>query len=127
MKEQCRALQEQVRIAEANKPRKSSKASVPEVLSTFDTEIQTLAKKFGVLAEMFPPSKDVLSRPLTPGVSNTSPASLEIIGKARYASTLTEEAAIVAELDSMLPPHIQNLRTSHHFADQVCNIRRDST
>ena len=65
MKEQCRALQEQVRIAEANKSRKSSKASAPEALNTFDTEIQTLTKKFGVLAEMFPPSKDVLSRPLT--------------------------------------------------------------
>ncbi|KAG8221655.1 hypothetical protein J3R82DRAFT_1936 [Butyriboletus roseoflavus] len=110
---------DEVRIAEANRSCKSTKASVPEVLSTFNTEIQTLTKKFRVLVEMFPPLKDILSHPLTPSVSNMSPASLEIVGKACYASSFAEEAAIVAELDLILPPHIQNLQMSHHFADQL--------
>ncbi|KAI9460702.1 hypothetical protein HD554DRAFT_2041611 [Boletus coccyginus] len=115
MKEQCRSLEEQNRILLANKPRKSAKGAVPDMLSAFDGEIQALAKKFGVLFEMFPPSGDILSRPLT-GVCISSPASLDIVGPARYASTRAEEAAITAELDSMLPDHLRSLRSSNHFS-----------
>ena len=127
VKEQNRLLQEKVCVAEANRLRKSTKASVPDALSAFDPEIQAIAKKFGVMTEMFPPAQDALSCPVTPGVSKASPALSEIIGKGRYASPLAEEAAVLAELDSMLPPHIQEIRTLHHFADQVCIYhQRDS-
>lgn len=120
MKEKCRTLEEQNRVLEANKPRKSAKGAVPDMLSAFDGEIQALAKKFGVLFEMFPPSGDIFSRPLT-AVSITSPASLDIVGTARYASTRAEEAAIIAELDSMLPEHLRSLRNSNHFSQVVSN------
>ncbi|KAF8549240.1 hypothetical protein OG21DRAFT_1525941 [Imleria badia] len=119
MKEQCRVLQEKTCIAEANKMCRSSKKAVPDSLSSFDQEVQSLSKKYGILIEMFPPSRDILSCPLTPGVSNASPAPLDVVGKAQYASGLAEEAAIVAELDSSLPAHIQNIRMSSHFADQT--------
>ena len=120
VKEQNHLLQEKVCIAEANWPHKSMKASVPNVLSAFNPEIQAIAKKFEVMTEMFPLAQDALSCPVTSGVSKASPASSEIIGKGCDASPLVEEAAVLAELDSMLPSHIQEIQTSHHFTDQVC-------
>ena len=106
VKEQNHLLQEKVYIAEANQLCKSTKASVPDALSAFDPEIQAIAKKFGILTEMVPPAQDTLSHPVTPGVLKASP--------------LAEEAAVLAELDSMLLPHIQEVQMSHHFTDQVC-------
>ena len=118
MKEQCRILEEQNCILLANKPCKSAKGAVPDTLSAFDGEIQALAKKFGVLFEMFPPSGDILSHPLME-VSISSPALLDIVGPAHYAFLRAEEAAITAELDSILPDHLRSLRNSNHFSQVV--------
>ena len=82
IKEQCQVLQEKTHIAAVNKTQRLSKKAVPDKLSPFDHEVQSLLKKYGVLGEMFPSSRDILSHPLTPSMSNTSLASLDIIGEA---------------------------------------------
>ena len=118
MKEQCHTLEEQNRILLANKPRKSAKGTIPDMLSAFDGKIQALAKKFGVLFEIFPLSGDILSCPLME-VSLFSPVLLDIVGPAHYASLRAEEDAITAELDSILPDHLWSLQNLNHFLQVV--------
>ena len=67
VKEQNCPLQEKVRVAEANRPCKSTKASIPDALSAFNPKIQAIAKKFGVMTKMFPPAQDTLSCPYQHG------------------------------------------------------------
>ncbi|KAF8835857.1 hypothetical protein BDN67DRAFT_984325 [Paxillus ammoniavirescens] len=110
MKEWCRALEEEKRISEANKPRKSAKGVIPDSLSAFDGKIQTITKKFGVMAEMFFPTDNLFScaSPSPPPPFNTQTC---------YASAWAEEDGILAELDSMLPDHLHTLQTSGHFSE----------
>ncbi|KIJ07424.1 hypothetical protein PAXINDRAFT_19379 [Paxillus involutus ATCC 200175] len=112
MKERCRALEEENRILQANKPRKSAKGTTPDSLTVYDIEIQGLAKKFGVMGEMFFPGTQLLSR--TPNQVGPYPLPTDAT---RYASQCAEEDAILAEPDSMLPDHLLKIRSSGHFAD----------
>ena len=117
MKERCRVLEEEKRILEANQPRKSAKGAVPDAVSAFDGEIQTIGKKFGIMAEMFFPVDGLFTRsdPLPPPL-------LPFNTPARYASARAEEDAVLTELDNMLPDHLRTLRTTNHFSDVVSKI-----
>ena len=106
----CR-LQEQNTILEANKPRRSNKSNVPEELAAYGEEIKVLAKKYGVMVEMFFPTS-AISQPIPVPAPPFQTAD-------RYASTLAEEQCLVAELDSILPEHIRRVQPFNYFADIV--------
>ena len=109
---QNRHLQEQNTILEANKPRRSNKSNVPEELAAYGEEIRVLAKKYGVMVEMFFPTVSAISQPVPVPAPPFQTAD-------RYASPLAEEQCLVAEMDSILPEHIRRVRSFNYFADIV--------
>ena len=111
-KSHTRQLEEKNAILEANKQCKSKKRNVPEELAVYEAEMKSLAKKYGVMIEMFFPTTEALSQPLPvpPPTFNTAD---------HYATTVAEGQCLVAELESILPDHIKRLRPSNHFHDVV--------
>ncbi|KIK76518.1 hypothetical protein PAXRUDRAFT_28955 [Paxillus rubicundulus Ve08.2h10] len=69
-----------------------------------------IAKKFGVMAEMFFPTDNLFSH------ASPSP-SPPFNTPAHYDSACAEEDTILAKLDSMLPDHLHTLQTSSHFSE----------
>ncbi|KAF8833929.1 hypothetical protein BDN67DRAFT_1017037 [Paxillus ammoniavirescens] len=112
LKEQCRTLEEENRVLKANKLRKSAKSAVSDAVSPFDGEIQMMAKKFGIMAEMFFPADDLLMR------HDLSPTPIPSFNTpARYLTQLTAEAGLISELNSLLPDHLRDLRKTNHFSN----------
>ncbi|KAL4064141.1 hypothetical protein V8B97DRAFT_2026116 [Scleroderma yunnanense] len=101
-------LEEKNTIMEANKSRQSKKDNIPDKLVVYDNEIKVLAKKYGLMTEMFFPEMSAISQPM----SNPPPPFQT---PDHYASATVEEQCLVIELDSMLPDHIWQVRSSHHF------------
>ncbi|KIK93810.1 hypothetical protein PAXRUDRAFT_33852 [Paxillus rubicundulus Ve08.2h10] len=87
IKERCQALEEENCILQANKPRKSAKGTTPNSLTVYDIEIHSLAKKFGVMGEMFFPGTQLLS--CTP--NQVGPYPLPTDATHYSASQCTEE------------------------------------
>ncbi|KAL4081228.1 hypothetical protein J3A83DRAFT_4185078 [Scleroderma citrinum] len=103
-------LEEKNTIMEANKSRQSKKDNIPDKLVVYDNEIKVLAKKYGLMTEMFFPEMSAISQPM----SNPPPPFQT---PDHYASATVEEQCLVIELDSMLPDHIWQfshaMQTSH--------------
>ncbi|KIM63298.1 hypothetical protein SCLCIDRAFT_24433 [Scleroderma citrinum Foug A] len=105
-----RELEGKNAVLEANKPKRSKKKNIPEELATYEVEIKTLAKKYGVMVEMYFLTTEAISQPM--------PLPLPAFNTAdRYASSLAEGECLVAELNSILPDHIKRVRPSNHFQD----------
>ena len=99
-------------VLEANKSRKSKKKNVPEELVAYKVEIKMLAKKYGVMVEMYFPTTEAISQP--------TPIPMPAFNTAdHYTSSLAEGECLVAELDSILPDHIKRVQPSNHFQDVV--------
>ncbi|KAI5992661.1 hypothetical protein EDD15DRAFT_2367885 [Pisolithus albus] len=107
-----RELKERNMILEANKPKQAKKDVPPELLA-YESEIKTLAKKYGVITELFFPRT-----PTTDAISQAHPVSAPPFSTAdRYATVLTEELCLVAELDASLPDHLCRIRNTNSFHD----------
>ncbi|KAL4062735.1 NUC071 domain-containing protein [Scleroderma yunnanense] len=101
-------LEEKKTILEANKSRQSKKDNIPDKLAVYDNKIKVLAKKYGLMTEMFFPETSAISQ----SMSNPPPPFQT---PDCYVSATVEEQCLVTELDSMLPNHIWQVRSSHHF------------
>ncbi|KAG1906806.1 uncharacterized protein F5891DRAFT_1182216 [Suillus fuscotomentosus] len=88
--------------------RQHSSTQVPDELKVFDVELLTFSRKYGIVAEMFPPEHCILKLP----VLNPPPA---IISGSRYASKSAEELGLVTELYSLLPDHLHQFVPTSHF------------
>ncbi|KAL4065042.1 NUC071 domain-containing protein [Scleroderma yunnanense] len=85
-------LEEKNTILEANKSRQSKKDNVPDELVVYDNKIKVLAKKYGLMTEMFFPEMSAISQPMSdPPPPFQTPDC--------YASATVKE----------------QLRSSHHF------------
>jgi len=108
-------LEEKNVVLEANKlSRRSKKSKIPEELAAYEVEIRTLAKKYGVMVEMYFPSTEAISQ-------STLPMPTPAFHTAdRYASAIAEGLCLIAELDSLLPDHLKRIRPSLYFCHEVC-------
>ncbi|KAI5992813.1 hypothetical protein EDD15DRAFT_2548861, partial [Pisolithus albus] len=107
-----RELKEQNAILEVNKPKRAKKNVPPELLA-YEGEIRILAKKYGVITELFfprTPTTDAISQPYPVDAPSFTTAD-------RYATVLTEELSLVAELDASLPDHLRRIRNLNSFHD----------
>ncbi|KAI6159358.1 hypothetical protein EDD17DRAFT_1521592, partial [Pisolithus thermaeus] len=107
-----RELKEQNAILEANKPKRAKKNVPPELLA-YEGEIRILAKKYGVITELFfprTPTTDAISQPYPVDAPSFTTAD-------RYATVLTEELSLVVELDASLPDHLRRIRNLNSFHD----------
>jgi len=86
---------------------------VPDEQKIYDVELSTFARKYGVIAEMFPPQNRILRLP----VPHPPPM---IISPTRYASKSAEELCLVAEVYSLLPDHLHRFVPTSHFQLLVC-------
>ncbi|KAI6125590.1 hypothetical protein EDD16DRAFT_424021 [Pisolithus croceorrhizus] len=105
-----RELKEQNAILEANKPKRAKKNVPPELLA-YEGEIRILAKKYGVITELFfprTPTTDAISQPYPVDAPSFTTAD-------RYATVLTEELSLVVELDASLPDHLRRIRNLNSF------------
>ncbi|KAI6166747.1 hypothetical protein EDD17DRAFT_1752927 [Pisolithus thermaeus] len=94
-------LKERNAILEASKPQ-CLKKNVPPELLAYDSEIRMLAKKYGITVKHFFPCT-----PTTNAVSQLSPIDSPSFSSAdHYATILTEEVCLIAELDMILPEHL---------------------
>ncbi|KAG1783209.1 hypothetical protein EV702DRAFT_1191641 [Suillus placidus] len=107
LKNNNRTLGEKNKILASNQRRRSS-AQVPDKLKAYDVELSTFARKYGVIAEMFPPEHRVLRLP----VPNPPPV---IISASRYASKSAKELCLVTEVYSLLPDHLHRFVPTSHF------------
>ncbi|KAI6018756.1 hypothetical protein BKA83DRAFT_4496256 [Pisolithus microcarpus] len=87
-------LKEQNVILEVNKPKRAKKNVPPELLA-YDGEIRILVKKYGPY-------------PVDTPLFTTADC---------YATVLTEELSLVAELDASLPDHLHRIRNQNSFHD----------
>ncbi|KAL4062016.1 hypothetical protein J3A83DRAFT_4196262 [Scleroderma citrinum] len=108
-------LEEKNAILEANKSRWSKKNNIPDELAVYDNEIKVLAKKYGLMTEMFFPEMSAISQPM----SNPPPPFQT---PDCYASATAEEQCFVMELDSMLPDHICCSDILHKLCDNAEEI-----
>ncbi|KAG1741140.1 hypothetical protein EDB19DRAFT_1908166 [Suillus lakei] len=91
----------------ASNQHRSSSVQVPDKLKAFDIELLTFARKYGVIAEMFPPEHRILRLP----VPNPPPI---IISPSRYATKGAEELCLVTEVYLLLLDHL------HCFVPTSC-------
>ena len=110
-------MEEKNAVLEANKQWKPKKWDVPDELAVYEAEMKMLAKKYGVLIEMYFPTTEALFQPLPmpPPVFNTADC---------YVTVVAEGQCLVAELESILPDHIKRLWPSNHFHDVVSSLPR---
>ncbi|KAG1846022.1 hypothetical protein F4604DRAFT_1977349 [Suillus subluteus] len=107
LKNNNRTLGEKNKVLASNQRRRSS-AQVPDELKAFDIELSTFARKYGVIAEMFPPEHRILRLP----VPNPPPI---IISPSRYATKGAEELCLVTEVYLLLPDHLHRFVPTSHF------------
>lgn len=111
LKNNNRTLGEKNKVLASNQRRRSS-AQVPDELKAFDIELSTFARKYGVIAEMFPPEHRILRLP----VPNPPPV---IISPSRYATKGAEELCLVTEVYLLLPDHLHRFVPTSHFQSLV--------
>ncbi|KAG2086951.1 uncharacterized protein F5147DRAFT_659072 [Suillus discolor] len=102
------ALGETNKTLSANQWRSSSSTQIPDELKAFDAELATFSRKYGIIAEMFPPMHRILKLP----VLKPPPA---ILSGSRYATKSAEELCLVTELYSLLPDHLHRFVPTSHF------------
>ncbi|KAG1720905.1 uncharacterized protein EDB91DRAFT_1256769 [Suillus paluster] len=107
LKKNNRMLGKKNKVLASNQHRRSS-VQVPDELKAFDIELSTFARKYGVIAEMFPPEHRIL-RLL---VSNPPPV---IISPSCYATKGAEELCLVTEVYLLLPDHLHRFVPTSHF------------
>ncbi|KAG1786170.1 uncharacterized protein HD556DRAFT_1450025 [Suillus plorans] len=107
LKNNNRTLGEKNKTLSSNQHRRS-KTNVPDELKAFDVELGTFSRKYGIVAEMFPPVHHILKLP----VPNPPPT---ILSGSRYASKSAEEVCLVTELYSLLPGHLHRFVPTTHF------------
>ncbi|KAG2103988.1 uncharacterized protein F5147DRAFT_775694 [Suillus discolor] len=108
LKNNNRALGETNKTLSANQRRSSSSTQIPDELKAFDAELATFSRKYGIIAEMFPPMHRILKLP----VPKPPPA---ILSGSRYATKSAEELCLVTELYSLLPDHLHRFVPTSHF------------
>ncbi|KAG2103088.1 uncharacterized protein F5147DRAFT_809483, partial [Suillus discolor] len=117
LKERLRIVEEQNKILSANKGRRKKDDAVAEDILAFEAELKVCAKRYSLMVNMFPPPAALLKTTLPdPALSfNTA---------ARYATTGSQEIAVLAELYDMLPQHLYHLvpmnQFSNVFSKAVC-------
>ncbi|KAG1879780.1 hypothetical protein F4604DRAFT_1537666, partial [Suillus subluteus] len=116
LKNNNRALGEMNKTLSANQWRSSLSTQIPDELKVFDTELATFSRKYGIIAEMFPPTHRILKLP----VPEPPPA---ILSGSRYATKSTEELCLVTELYSLLPDHLHCFVPTTQFQSLVCGGR----
>ncbi|KAI6047023.1 hypothetical protein EDC04DRAFT_2887472 [Pisolithus marmoratus] len=105
-------LKEQNMILEANKLKHLRKNVPPELLA-YEGEIKTLAKKYGVVTELFFPQTL-----MTDAISQSHLVSAPSFTTAdHYATVMMEEPCLMAELDATLPDHLCRIRNLNSFHD----------
>jgi hypothetical protein len=115
LKNENRTLGEKNKTLSNNQQQRSS-TQVPDELKVFDVELSTFFRKYGIIAEMFPPEHRILTVP----VPNPPPA---ILSGTRYANKSAEELCLVTELYSLLPAHLHHFVPTSHFHSLVrCNF-----
>ncbi|KAG2155873.1 uncharacterized protein EDB93DRAFT_1247516 [Suillus bovinus] len=92
----------------ASNQRRHSSAQVPNELKAFDIELSTFSRKYGVIAEMFPPEHRILRLP----VPNPPPV---IISPSCYSTKGAEELCLVTEVYLLLPDHLHRFIPTSHF------------
>ncbi|KAG1844844.1 hypothetical protein DFJ58DRAFT_843936 [Suillus subalutaceus] len=108
LKNNNRALGETNKTLSANQRRSSSSTQIPDELKAFDAELATFSRKYGIIAEMFPPTHRILKLP----VPKPPPA---ILSGSRYATKSAEELCLITELYSLLPDHLHRFVPTTHF------------
>ncbi|KAG1730406.1 uncharacterized protein EDB91DRAFT_1252670 [Suillus paluster] len=108
LKNKNRTLGETNKTLSANQWRSSSSTQIPDELKAFDAELATFSRKYGIIAEMFPPTHCILKLP----VPNPPPA---ILSGSHYATKSAEELCLVTELYSLLPDHLHRFVPTTHF------------
>lgn len=116
LKNNNRALGETNKTLSANQRRSSSSTQIPDELKAFDAELATFSRKYGIIAEMFPPTHHILKLP----VPKPPPA---ILSGSRYATKSAEELCLVTELYSLLPDHLHRFVPTTHFQSLVCGLQ----
>jgi hypothetical protein len=111
LKNNNRTLGEKNKVLVSNQCRHSS-AQVPDELKAFDIELSTFTRKYGVIAEMFPPEHRILRLP----VPNPPPI---IISPSCYATKGAEELCLVTEVYLLLPDHLHCFIPTSHFQSLV--------
>ncbi|KAG2108864.1 hypothetical protein DEU56DRAFT_711579, partial [Suillus clintonianus] len=117
LKERLRVVEEQNKILSTNKGRRKKDDAVADDILAFEAELKVCAKRYGLMVNMFPPLAALLKMTLPdPALSfNTA---------ARYATTGSQEIAVLAELYDTLPQHLHYLvpmnRFSNMFSKAVC-------
>ncbi|KAG1856137.1 hypothetical protein F4604DRAFT_1542443, partial [Suillus subluteus] len=117
LKERLCIVEEQNKILLANKGRRKKDDTVAEDILAFKAELKVCAKQYGLMVNMFPPPAALLKTTLP------DPA-LSFDTAAWYATTGSQEIAVLAELYDMLPQHLHHLvpmnRFSNVFSKAVC-------
>ncbi|KAH7904685.1 hypothetical protein BJ138DRAFT_1236247, partial [Hygrophoropsis aurantiaca] len=110
IKEANIALQQDNQELKAQIPKRRQQ-TIPDEISAHDVDVQTFARMYGVMTEMFPPSSTILQKPqpLTQGQS--------FLTDERYETALAEEKAILEELYHQLPQKLHHLVPTRHFSD----------
>ncbi|KAG2114791.1 uncharacterized protein F5147DRAFT_822298, partial [Suillus discolor] len=117
LKERLRIVEEQNKILSANKGRRKKDNAVAEDILAFEAELKVCAKRYGLMVNMFPLPAALLKTTLPDPAPSFNTA-------ARYATTGSQEIAVLAELYDMLPQHLHHLvpmnRFSNVFSKAVC-------
>ncbi|KAG1787604.1 uncharacterized protein HD556DRAFT_1312640 [Suillus plorans] len=92
----------------ANQWQLSSSTQIPDELKAFDAELATFSHKYGIIAEMFPPTHRILKLPVP------NPPSA-ILSGSHYATKSAEELCLITELYSLLPDHLHHFVPTTHF------------
>ncbi|KAG2348729.1 hypothetical protein BDR05DRAFT_995132 [Suillus weaverae] len=107
LKNNNQMLGENNKVLASNQCRRSS-VQVPDKLKAFDIKLSTFARKYGVIAEMFPPEHRILRLP----VPNPPPI---IISPSHYATKGAKELCLVTEVYSLLLDHLHRFVPTSHF------------
>ncbi|KAG2120422.1 uncharacterized protein F5147DRAFT_785152 [Suillus discolor] len=109
LKERLHIVEEQNKILSANKGCRKKDDVVAEDILAFEAELKVCAKRYGLMVNMFPPPAALLKTTLPDPAPSFNTA-------AWYATTGSQEIAVLAELYDMLPMN----RFSNVFSKAVC-------
>jgi hypothetical protein len=112
LKERLRIVEEQNKILSTNKGRRKKDDAVVEDILSFEAELKVCAKRYGLMVNMFPPPAALLKTSLPDPAPSFNTA-------ARYATTGSQEIAVLAELYDMLPKHLHHLVPMNRFSNEV--------
>lgn len=112
-------MEEQNKILSTNKGRRKKDDAVADDILAFEAELKVCAKRYGLMVNMFPPLAALLKTTLPDPAPSFNTA-------ARYATTGSQEIAVLAELYDTLPQHLHYLVPMNRFSNMVihlsCNV-----